>query len=251
LIRLVKSELLKLCTVRTSWALLLAGVALAFLVVAGLPPRGAESATALQDDDRADRHVLDALDRRYHRARRRRNWRLHPVVPVCAAQVRAEAPFRPSLTGKPKKRGSSVVGSTGEDDDHALVSGVGHRVLGARRMGACASASRSAGSTGNPALAEGERQHLFAETAPSGECLVRGEVTDTGTRVRTAATGAGCANCGHGPGVTGPAQGMTHVLVAGRATMLTTAIMMTAGCEGEMTSGASAATDPMGQAVKR
>ena len=47
------------------------------------------------DGDRADRHVPDVLDHRHRRARRRRKWRVHAVVPVCAPQPRAQAPFRP------------------------------------------------------------------------------------------------------------------------------------------------------------
>ena len=48
--------------------------------------------------DRADQHVPDALHSRHHRAGRRRNRRVHPVVPLGAAPARAEAPFCASLT---------------------------------------------------------------------------------------------------------------------------------------------------------
>ena len=50
------------------------------------------------DGHRAGQDVPDALDRRYRRARRRRDRRVHTVVLLGAAQARAEAPFRSSLS---------------------------------------------------------------------------------------------------------------------------------------------------------
>ena len=44
------------------------------------------------------RRFPDALDRRHHRACRRRNRRFHAVVPLGAAQAWAEAPFCLSLS---------------------------------------------------------------------------------------------------------------------------------------------------------
>lgn len=47
---LVKSELIKLFTIRTTYLLVLAGIGMSLLVIAGLPPQGSESATELQDE---------------------------------------------------------------------------------------------------------------------------------------------------------------------------------------------------------
>src|ERR1035437_8347240 len=47
------------------------------------------------DGDRADQNVPHALNRRHGRARRRRDRRVHPVVPLGPAQARAQAPFCP------------------------------------------------------------------------------------------------------------------------------------------------------------
>ena len=47
--RLIRSELIKIFTIRTAYVLM-AGIGMAFLAVAGLPPKGAESPSALQDE---------------------------------------------------------------------------------------------------------------------------------------------------------------------------------------------------------
>jgi hypothetical protein len=48
--RLIRSELIKIFTIRTTYVLIMAGIGMAFLAVAGLPPKGAESPVALQDE---------------------------------------------------------------------------------------------------------------------------------------------------------------------------------------------------------
>lgn len=48
--RLIRSELIKIFTIRTTYVLILAGIGMAFIAVAGLPPKGAESPSALQDE---------------------------------------------------------------------------------------------------------------------------------------------------------------------------------------------------------
>jgi hypothetical protein len=45
--------------------------------------------------------VPDALNRRHHRAHRRRNQRFCTVVPLGTAQARAQAPIRPRLNPAP------------------------------------------------------------------------------------------------------------------------------------------------------
>ncbi len=48
--RLIRSELIKIFTIRTTYVLILAAIGMTFLVIAGLPPKGAESPAALQDE---------------------------------------------------------------------------------------------------------------------------------------------------------------------------------------------------------
>jgi hypothetical protein len=77
------------------------------LAVGGhLPATGRRPGGA--DDDRAGWHVPDAVHRRHYRARGRRNRRIRTMVPHSAAQARAQAPFRPSLS--PAAAGSTAYG---------------------------------------------------------------------------------------------------------------------------------------------